>query len=395
MRNIDISKLPKRASAAFGKVRLDFTDLITGKVIDRVEGKNMVFTDALFSNGWINAVSSAFLVLTDNADPIDPDMPFVLGEIIGYGIPSSDGLGLYRGAYNPANQKLAEATLEKISWKFQYDFTAPQAIGTIRTIGLTNQFSYLQRIPFDGFPAKIYSTNFANVTNDGRYSYVCSTSGIVTKYDNLLGTASTIDVSATVGSTGSKAVGYAPATGKYYIHNGDAKTLYEFADNTFGTLVATYSLSNLTAYGLAFYIYGDNMFVLSNGRNIYVSDYVNNTSHITKTVTDNVINGANYQLNCSTCAYGKYIVSLGWLSGSYYAGAIFDMSKQEFVGYKYAGNGAYPVVFHPFSEHILPCYSYNNNLSHNCAIAAKLLDEPKTKTNSTGMTATYELEVYW
>jgi hypothetical protein len=167
---------------AIGRVTIDLLDPITGKVRNRVSNPNHVFEDALFSGSaydWITSMSGQYTLLTDNATAVDEDLPFVLGNIVAYGIPSQASSGTYRGAYNAANQVLAAITTTSARWKFQYDFTTAQANGTIKCAGLSNQYVEGGRNHLSGYRASPYGNN--SYTNDGRYTYVCSTAGVITK----------------------------------------------------------------------------------------------------------------------------------------------------------------------------------------------------------------------
>ena len=73
---------------------------------------------------------------------INTKYPYLFGQTVGYGKPSTAGTGLYRGAYNAANQVLRELSLDSVRWKFQYDFTTAQANDVpINVVGLTNQYT--------------------------------------------------------------------------------------------------------------------------------------------------------------------------------------------------------------------------------------------------------------
>jgi hypothetical protein len=404
-RIIDFSKFKgMKPQAAVGKFCIDLTDPVTGKVLERMNGTNHVFEDVLYANAsngasWIAATSNAWLVLNDSPLAVDPDMPYVMGQTVGYGRPSQAGSGLFRGAYNAANQKLAEWDLTSIRWKFQYDFTGVQAIGTIRQIGLTHQYNRSGiRIQQSGMPL-LGNTSGAGYTSDDRYSYYCS-NGIVTKYDNYLGTQQQIDVSSIVGTSGTFAVAYAPATGKYYIVKYSVE-MYEFTDSTFSTLSNTYSITSIHYSSGAQYVYGDYLYsVLSN----YLSkaDFVNNIAYV------NVLNIADVQNNAAvledsdatdfdtrgTMGSDSKIMCFSAYrsSGSeFYKGFIFDMATDDVIGYMSSG-GEYSHFVHPLSVNRIFCGRYGYM---SAAITAKKLDTDFVKPADRGMTATYELEVFW
>lgn len=405
-RIIDFSKFKgMKPQAAVGKFCIDLTDPVTGKVLERMNGTNHVFEDVLYADAgdtsWIQATSQAWMVLNDSQLPIDPDMPYVMGQTVGYGRPSQSGLGLFRGAYNAANQKLAEWNFTSIRWKFQYDFTAPQAIGTIRQIGLTHQYNralvkYQQsRIPISANSSAVY------YTSDERYSYACSSSGIVSKYDNYLGTVSKIDISSLVGTLRNPRVAYAPATGKYYIYDFDMtpKSVHEFTDNTFTSLNKTYKLTNVSyIYSDQSYVHDGCLYIVTNSA-ITKIDFVNDTAPVeVLKISVNVRNNASVSENPyannfhpdGAMGVDSYIMCFSATTNNY-KGLIFDMATDSVVGYMSAADNAAHCV-HPLTTSRIFC---SGNGAMSAAITAKKLDADFVKPADRGMTATYELEVFW
>ena len=250
-----------------------------------------MFPDALFSqispNAWWYAVNSVHMVLSDDDTAVDNNFPYMLGKVVGYGVPSAGSSGNYRGAYNTVNQVLASMTPDMCMWKFQYDFTTAQANGTIKSIGLTWQYFTSCTYPISTYRLPNSGSSYASTTCDGRYTYTCSTAGIITKYNLYANTSVTIDVSATVGTSSNvnKDVGYSPDTGKYYIltysSTASNRIMYVFSSNAFSTLETTYSASNI-AFGsnnYPIYIYGNYVFWIASSQ-IYYADFVNNAAYI-------------------------------------------------------------------------------------------------------------------
>ena len=404
-RIIDFSKIKNlKPQAAVGKFCIDLTDPVTGKVLERMNGTNHVFEDVLYADAgntsWIDATSQAWMVLNDSQLPIDPDMPYVMGQTVGYGRPSQSGSGLFRGAYNAANQKLAEWDFTSIRWKFQYDFTAPQAIGTIRQIGLTHQYNRaLVKQQQSRIPISVNS-GAAQYTSDERYSYACSKSGIVSKYDNYLGTVSEIDISSLVGTLSSPRVAYAPATGKYYIYDfyKTPKSVYEFTDNTFTSLNKTYELTNVSSiYSNQSYVRDGCLYIVTNSA-ITKIDFVNDTTPVEVLKISDVRNNAafledSYANNFSpngAMGVDSYIMCFSAYTHTY-KGLIFDMATDSVVGYMSAAANAAHCV-HPLTTSRIFC---SRNSAMSAAIAARKLDADFVKPADRGMTATYELEVFW
>lgn len=424
----DIASLKNRMPVhAEGHICLDFKDPITGKIVDQITGKNHVFLDALLSGpnkDWVAMVSNLYFCLMDDGSATDPNFPFLKGATVGYGRPSLGSRGNYRGAYNVANQVLAQMSTDKVRWKFQYDFTAAQANGVaIRSVGLTNQFltgeNCASAFPLiRGFRAAQQAVS-GNPISDGRYRYPCTTLGIITKYDDWLYTSSTIDVSAITG-TGSeyKTVGYCPLDGTYYVYAYSRTTanrkMYKFSDNTFSSLLATYPCSNLgTGFGAQsgtypMYIYGDNAYYFYS--TLYKADFVHNTAATTVSYpTTYDVAATNESTTYAGIYYGgtlafnsKYIL-LGVPNSQsvLYASFVFDLSTDTFVvqRFDYDNSGANPEglirTLYPLAEYRLPCTMYSGNFNFLGAITHHVLAEPKTKTSVYGMTATYELEVFW
>jgi hypothetical protein len=332
-------------------------------------------------------------------------MPYVLGNTLGYGEPSLGSSGTFRGAYSVANQVLASMTLDSVRWKFQYDFTGPQAIGTIKNIGLTHQYTNPGKLTPDKFePLALLSDSYV-YTCDGRYSFVCSTIGIITKYDNLAGTTSTIDVSAIVGTDSGekKIIGYAPATELYYVYlysaTAENRMMYVFSDATFANNTVSYSMSNCTYSPTHYtmYIYENKAFFLGNNI-LNKADFVNNLSETTQSApAAHPYLGSISFTPYFTKAFEKYIIKIG--TNNNLTGWIYDMESEQFVSYLTRAintvNYEYrAAIRHPVTNNFMPVLAHSA-LYNNCAIAAKVLDDPVVKTDANGLTATYELEVFW
>ena len=84
----EIARLHNRPLEAEGRVRIDLTDPLTGRVVDRREGKNHVFTQYL-ERSQLTQLNSIKTVLTDFTGTLDTTIPFLPGHIIGWGTPSA------------------------------------------------------------------------------------------------------------------------------------------------------------------------------------------------------------------------------------------------------------------------------------------------------------------
>lgn len=417
---------------AVGRVRLDLTDPLTGKVKERIDAENHVFMDVLTSwqlysmgsyFGWNTeqagyAMAGVGLALNDDDTAINTKLALLRGQTIGYGIPSTGSSGLVQGAYNAANQVIADMSdLSKVRWKYQYDFTPSQANGVIKNVGLTQQYSGQFFTPKHGVQKKAnFGSGNAGYCNDGRYCYIISSVSVITKYDLWLNSQTTIDVSATVGSNSAeyKCIGYAPRTGKYYVWKYSStaanRRMYVFSGNTFGTLETTYSPSNIAinnnGYNYPFYVYGNFMYWCATDNTFHKADFVNNVAHTTVTIpsTTHSVLGTSYvntrpQNGCLADEVGIYI--LGAMNSND-RGVLWNPDNDSIAAFfrPYMGYGAGGWFFNPLVEtRIVSCFTGNNvmyslfHIGH--AVTSLVMSSPFTKTSANGMTATYELEVYW
>lgn len=421
MHNIyDLAELKNRKPLhAEGHPCIMLTDPLTGKVKEKIEGENHVFTGSLLSMGpssvtWPQTVTDSYLCLNDNNADIDPNFPYLLGQTVGFGYRTTAGTGLFQGAYNAANQVLARKSLSSVYWKFQYDFTTAQANGAIGSMGLTGQYNMYTKTTMEGYTPYSGGT-YQTYTSDGRYNYACSTAGIITKYDALTNATETIDVSAIVGTTAAstKLVGYAPATGQYYIFvynltTASLRKMYVFSDATFSSLVTTYSTPNtlFDATSPALYIYGGKAYqpVKGSYNRIYIGDFVNNTAITTLNVPEysncsNGIASGRYTNNMflkGTCPVCGTYVAMGLMGNDSTTckSIIFDLATETVAAYTTPTNygSTYGFALHPLKTERLVIDSSGRFVA---AIAAYKLPVPVTKTSANGMTVTYELEVFY
>ena len=397
------------------------TDPLTGKIKEKIEGKNHVFPEALMSGNsqnWINMVSQAYTCCMDNTNDIDTEIPYLLGQVVGYGIPSNAGSGTYQGAYNTTNQILAAMSPSSVRWKFQYDFTAPQANGTIGSIGLTTQYTNSGRVMLNGLKLA-HTSGKGMYTSDGRYSYSMDTPSIVTRYDLWTNTSSTIDLSASIPlhTTGQyETVGYAPVSGRYYVQvyaygAPTSNKMYEFSDATFSTLLNIYTLTysgkwNYYYGGAPLYIYENMCYYFGNGSAFYPCDFKNDGTQTSVTVTDcNAIppQWKNTNLAYGTCPIKGSLVMLCHGHMGYYPSPIFDLATGTIKGHSFSphnadaatAGGGYGLCKHPLTTEKLICAPATTNTYVNGAVSAYKLPTPITKTSANGMTVIYELEVFW
>ena len=400
----DITRLNEiKPLQAEGRCTIELTDPITGKVKERVGGKNMVFPETLMLDEWWDVLSAAYTVLGDDDTPSSVDFPYMRGKPLGYGIPGKDGSGLYQGAYNPSIQILKGVSDGKLSWKFQYDFTAPQSLGTIKAVSLTRQYNtgnnYGKTTNFYSSPKSVNYNYF-----DGRYGYRIGADGVVEIADMYVDGVETINISATVGATGNKSIFIDKATGAAYVLKSISRTnhtLYKFADKTFTTLSSTYTLTNTISTTRIFLAKGNYIYVTANTSENELTkiDYTTDTVVSTIPVIGSDVFGLNiYNLYFLTPLHinDNFIIFLR--SGIWYKSEIFDLANEKFVAGVHLPNiDSVSSANHYYAEHPLPCY-YNSSGQMAVlptAFTNYVLPTPVEKTNDKGMTVTYELDVYW
>jgi len=416
MREITKFKGLKPAGAE-GRVCIDLKDPDTMKVKERIQGKNHVFEESLmsgYSHDWVDAVNIAYLCLNNTNISIDPHIPYLFGQTVGYGMPSEHGSGEYRGAYNQANQILAQMSLDSVFWRFQYDFTTAQANGTpINIVGLTHQYgttaSFYAKRMLTGYT--VTSNSGYHQTNDGRYIYSCSTAGVVTKTDLYTDTTQTIDISNDIGNNTSdnKTIGYSPKNGRYYVHvyssTADRRKFYEYSDSTFNSLLKVYDIPNISisSNGLPLYIYNKAFILTSSSNAVIVFDFANNEAQYTieiPEIQNNAISASSYYYRLTArdapCPLSSRYIKFGGVNSNYLKAIIFDLLTEEVVGFLVNPhtNQSTALYIYPFSTEKIICNSYGAN-GCNTAITAYQLDTPFTKTSANAMTVTYELEVFW
>lgn len=415
---------PLNISGARGRVCLELTDPLTGKIKERTEGVNHVFEDVLRLFEYASSYSSLFfsqgiskyrLHLNDDGTAVDPSLPFMRGNSLGWGIPSQGSSGLFQGAANMANEILNEVTPgEKSRWKFQYEFLPSQANGVIRTVGLTKQYGLYSQVDMYSNPSSInLAFGFGYSCNDGRFHYIMSNTGIITKRDMYTRSETTIDVSVITGTVSSnyKVVAYAPLTGKYYVFVGSStpanRKLYQFSDNTFSTYESTYSVSNATQnYAYPAYVYGNNLYFCASYNTLKKVNFVLDDAEYVVTMNNlhNALATYSIAVDVGSMATEKGIFFYPTNASSNRTGVLFDPNADSVVAWMYSYMSSYNqyVLQHPHFDGLLLPASYNSSssqaymlLTNGGALTTYVLPTPFEKTDANGMIVTYELEVYW
>jgi hypothetical protein len=161
------------------------------------------------------------------------------------------------------------------------------------------------------------------------------------------------------------------------------------------------------------YVYGNNLYHI-NESTIWKADFVNNTaqttitpsnySNVILTQTPNSLIGFYYGTGPLDSTY--IVLGVGYYStsgNSANKSIIFDLASDTTVGFlnvlNAIINGACTIPLSADPSIKIPV-STGNSISNNTnaifpAFSTYILPSPITKTSANGMTATYELEVFW
>lgn len=403
--------------AAEGKVTIIYIDPVIGKIKEQIKGNNHVFEDSLFCSRWKERLGGIELHITDSRHPIDPDLPYLLGNHIGYGKVNSSGTGTLQGTYNTALSYLASCNLNGMSWKYVYDFTPSQALGTIGSIGLTRQYANLSydvdgwQVPITRWQVPSGATNLSCVTVDGRYQYSISSSGVITKLDLWTNNSTTQDISAIVGATTAdgKYMGHNPANGRFYVmvysSTSSRRKLYEFADNTFASTLHVYDTPNNNR-GHYFYVYNNLAFICGTSGYIYKWDYISDTAPEGIVLEKDTPYSSTTRYPTGHCGYSNFIICIG--TDHYGNGLIFDMNTQQTVGFislpvyepSYRSFIRYPITDNALwgirGYSSASVGSKTTEFCHNNAFAVyRVPNGAPERPAGYGMTVTYEIQIQY
>lgn len=107
--------------------------------------KNLAFTSAWNENYVIESFlrigsSTPHLILTDYAGEVNPALPLIPGNTVGYAIMGEGSSGLYRGAEIVSSREQSVSSDGVITDKRVFEFTGSQVPGTVKTIGYSRQW---------------------------------------------------------------------------------------------------------------------------------------------------------------------------------------------------------------------------------------------------------------
>lgn len=134
----DNMELPKEEFQAEGRCCIQYTDPLTGKILEEIRSKNHVFTKQFMgTSGFQSTALVSDLLLCQGGYYQGDDIPMIPGDPIGYGRPATEGTGFFRGTYRTADSYYNRRTIGKVSSKYVYDFLNTQALGRVDWVGLT------------------------------------------------------------------------------------------------------------------------------------------------------------------------------------------------------------------------------------------------------------------
>ena len=171
-----------------GRCCIQYTDPLTGRILEEIRGGNHVFESQLNGLGCINNVMPADLLLTTGGFlPTDGEVPFLPGEPIGWGRIGEGTQGAYRGQYRSADSYYDKRTTSKITNKYVYDFLPTQALGgPVNWVGLTGHFGKGGSVSCLKYPfANSMGPNNQNTItdcSDAAKTYIRKTSNAITVY---------------------------------------------------------------------------------------------------------------------------------------------------------------------------------------------------------------------
>lgn len=156
----DLAQLRGLPFEAHGHCRVDYTDPVTGHVLERIEGDNHVFIDQFLQQDWQAQALRAMLMVTEGDQELDTDLPFIPGDPIAYGNINSAANGICRGSYRYADSFYNRVANNKVSCMYVYDFLHTQILGKIGYVGLTANHG-------DGVGSALYQYKFGQASYEG------------------------------------------------------------------------------------------------------------------------------------------------------------------------------------------------------------------------------------
>lgn len=144
---LDRALLQGRDFDAQGHCRVDYTDPVTGKVLERIEGDNHVFIDQFTCSGFQGF--QPMLLLSNGDVSYDADVPMIPGMPTGYGVVGSSATGTLQGSYRSVDSFNNRISRSGVTFQYVYDFLSTQIPLPINYVGLTgHQLNGVVSTPF-------------------------------------------------------------------------------------------------------------------------------------------------------------------------------------------------------------------------------------------------------
>lgn len=409
-----------------GKVQIDYTDSLTGKVRERISKNNHVFSNSFNTYGWwnwLNKTDEPILFITDNDTTPDDSFPYLRGNVIGYGTINAGTSGGLRGLYN-ADESILAADINNgmgRQWKYVYSFTGEQIPSAIKSIGITSQYAN-----YGGYTLRMYRNKWHKYTALDRSTvargdklFSIADTGVVTVRNPFTEIDKSINLGAIVGSSGRNlSVGMADDTYKAYIiaysSTAAQRQIYEFADETFSLLVNTYNWPALVSQPprRIFVVYGDEVWFYQSGYKH--GNFKNNEDPIVKTTMtkDGYNNYFISDWNSTNNGYGSVVSKNGkiYWSADCFSGSnmmtmpIWDMATDTMAAHfnpsrYYSTSSSYitqgQMMFDPTERDMLMLSSSYNGLwipKQALTCFVQPADAPE-RPDGAGVKITYQLDV--
>jgi hypothetical protein len=227
-----------------------------------------------------------------------------------------------------------------MKWLYVYDFTPSQIPAEIGSIGITMQYANYYTLNHPVYPIRRfpYTAEANQYAYKGQTGYTISNAGIVTIYNPLENTKRTVDISGITGTNNTLSIGVSGEDERIYVSvyssAAASRRMYEFADDSFGAPIRTFSPSNMTntSGNKVFAVYGNYCFYYNSGW--FRGDFVNNINAALQTMPDCPYAGTPLSGNT-----GSIIVKNGYVFQfyDYYSQTtarvpIWDMAENKQVG---------------------------------------------------------------
>ena len=219
----------KNKLTAHGEATVRLTDKAAGRVVREITAHNRLNADyaAEIKNNLFNPTNSLMVFLSDYDQPSpDNGLIFPMGRFLGFGRYNAGSSSAHQGVWFASNSQINKQENGLTVCTFAWEFTAQQAVGTLRSLFLYWDAS-IARYPALNTPAvawkgtprcsfenKLYDTVGKTATDYFVADYITKEAAARKKANTLLVTGLAYDVD----------------TGHIFVFDFDAKKIYEFAD---------------------------------------------------------------------------------------------------------------------------------------------------------------------